>query len=91
MKRTVFIIALVLLATAPTAAKADSHAMNATAFVISLAPVNGRIEELREQKPFETYELCLAWKHQKQFLPPDPPALISFVYCERTEAMLVSS
>lgn len=83
MKRTRFIIALALLLTAQTAAKADSL-VNATAHVISLTFVNGRIEERREQKPFDTYALCLAWKHQKEFLPPDPPAFISFVYCAQT-------
>ena len=91
MKPVRSIIALALVVAAPTAAKADSHIVNAIAFVVSLAPVNGGIEERREQKPFETYDLCLAWKHQKEFLPPDPPALVSFVYCERTEATLASS
>ena len=91
MKRTRFIIALALLLAAQTAAKADSHFMNATAHVISLTFVNGGIEERREQKPFDTYDLCLAWKHQKEFLPPHPPAFLSFVYCEQTEATLASS
>ena len=85
MQRTWFIITLALLLTAQTAAgKADSAIMSATAHVISLTFVSGGIEERREQKPFDTYPLCLAWKHQKEFLPPDPPALVSFVYCEGT-------
>ncbi|MER8393944.1 hypothetical protein NKJ72_11080 [Mesorhizobium sp. M0045] len=91
MKRTRFIIALALLLTAQTAAKADSLIVNATAHVISLTFANGRIEERREQKPFDTYALCLAWKHQNEFLPPHPPAFISFVYCTQTEATLASS
>ena len=91
MKRTRFIIALALLLTAQTAAKADSHSVNATAHVVSLTFANGGIEERREQKPFDTYALCLAWKHQKEFLPPDPPAFVSFVYCAHTEATLASS
>ena len=90
MKPTRFIIALALLLTAQTVARADSHIVNATAHVISLTFVNGGIEERREQKPFDTYALCLAWKHQKEFLPPDPPAFISFVYCAQTEATLAS-
>jgi len=85
MKRTRFIIALALLLIAQTAAKADSHIMNATAHVISLVFAGDGIEELREQKPFETYALCLAWKHQKEILPPHPPAFNSFVYCEETQ------
>ena len=88
MKRTRFIIAVALLLTAQTAAKADSQIMNATAHIVSLAFANGGIEERREQKPFDTYALCLAWKHQKEFLPPDPPAFISSVYCTQTEATL---
>ena len=91
MKPVRSIIALALVVATQTAAKADSHLMHAIAFVVSLAPVNGRIEERREQKPFETYDLCLAWKYQKAFLPPDPPALASFVYCERAETTLASS
>ncbi|MDQ6437734.1 hypothetical protein RB623_27090 [Mesorhizobium sp. LHD-90] len=91
MKRTRLIIALAVLLAAPTAAKTDSPTVNAIAFVISLAPVVGGIEERREQKPFETYDLCLAWKRQKEVLPPDPPALLSFVYCEQTEAPPTSS
>ena len=88
MKRTRRIIFAVLL-TAQPVATADS--MNATAHVISLTFVNGGIEERREQKPFDTYVLCLAWKHQQEFLPPHPPAFISFVYCTQTEATLASS
>jgi hypothetical protein len=91
MKRTGFIIALALLLTAQTVARADSPIVNATAHVISLTFVNGGIEERREQKPFDTYALCLAWKRQKEFLPPDPPAFFSFVYCSQTEAALASS
>ena len=91
MKRTRFIIAVALLLTAQTAAKADSQIMNATAHVVSLAFANGGIDERREQKPFDTYALCLAWKHQKDFLPPDPPAFVSFVYCAQTEATPASS
>ena len=91
MKRTRFIIALALLFAAQTAARADSPSMNATAHVISLTFVNGGIEESREQKAFDTYARCLAWKHQKEFLPPQPPAFVSFVYCEQTEATLALS
>lgn len=91
MKRTRFIIAVALFSTAQTAAKADSQIVNAIAHVISLAFVNGGIDERREQKPFDTYALCLAWKHQKDFLPPDPPAFVSFVYCAQTEATPASS
>lgn len=85
------IIALALLLAAQTAAQADSGTMNAIAYVISLTFVKGGIEERREQKPFDTYDLCLAWKHQKEFLPPNPPAFVSFVYCEKTKMTLASS
>jgi hypothetical protein len=91
MNRTRLIGALVLLVAAQTAAKADTHIMNGIAYVISLTFVNGGIEERREQKTFDTYGLCLAWKHQKEFLPPLPPAFVSLVYCVQTEATLVSS
>jgi hypothetical protein len=91
MRRTTLIIALALFLAVPTAAKAVPHTMTAIAHVISLTSVNGRIEERREQKPFYTYALCLAWKHQQDFLPPHPPAFLSFVYCEQTEATLASS
>ena len=83
MKRTRFIIALALPLMA-YAAEADSQIVNAAAHVISLAFVKGDIEERREQKPFDTYALCLAWKHQQEFLPPVPPVSITFVYCEQT-------
>jgi hypothetical protein len=79
-----FIVVLALVLMAQTAAKADPSFMNATAHVISLVFVNGGIEERREQKPFDTYDICLAWKHQKEFLPPVPPAFASAVYCDRT-------
>ena len=90
MKRTrcIIALALALVVAAQTAAKADSYFMNATAHVISLILVNGDIEERREQKPFDTYDTCLAWKHQQEFLPPYPLAFFSFVYCERTEVRL---
>ena len=91
MKHAKIIIALALLLAGQTAAKADSHVMNAIAHVISLTSVNGGIEERREQKPFETYDICLAWQHQKELLPPDPPAFVSFVYCVQTEATIASS
>jgi hypothetical protein len=91
MKQTRLIIALAILLTAQPVAKADSHLMDATAHVISLTFVNGGIEERREQKPFETYALCLAWKQQQEFLSPHPPASISFIYCAQIEATLASS
>ena len=91
MKRTRLIISLVLLLAAQPAAKADSHFMSAFAHVISLTFVNGRIEESREQKPFDSYGLCLAWKHQKDFHRPHPPAFASFVYCAQTDATQASS
>lgn len=84
MKRTRFVMALATLLTAQTTARADSLTMNATAHVVSLTLVNGGIEESRDQKPFDTYALCLAWKRQKEFLPPHPPAFITFVYCTKT-------
>jgi hypothetical protein len=91
MKRTRLIGALALLLAAQTAAKADSHIMSGIAYVVSLTFVNGGVEERREQKSFDTYGLCLAWKHQKEFLPPQPPAFVSLVYCAQTEPTLVSS
>jgi hypothetical protein len=91
MERTRPIIALALVLAAQTAAKADPQSVNATAHVISLVFVDGGIEQRREQKSFDTIENCHAWKHEKDFLPPHPPAFISFVYCTQTWATLASS
>ena len=91
MKRTRFIIALAFILTAQTAARADSRMVNAIAHIVSVRFVIDGIEESREQKRFDTYALCLEWKRQKEFLPPHPPAFLSFVYCARTEATLASS
>ncbi|MER8406219.1 hypothetical protein NKH16_15980 [Mesorhizobium sp. M1307] len=84
MNRTKLIIALALLLAVPTAAKADPQSLNATAHVISLVFVDGRIDERREQKSFDTIKTCLAWKHQGEFLPPQPGSFVSFTYCELT-------
>jgi hypothetical protein len=73
---------------AQPAAKADFYFRNATAHVISFTFLDGGIEEHREQKSLDTYDTCLAWKRQKEFLPPPPPAFLSFVYCERAEVRL---
>lgn len=84
MNRTKPIIALALLLAVPTAAKADPQSLNATAHIISLIFVDGRIHERREQKSFDTMKICLAWKHQGEFLPPQPGSFVSFTYCELT-------
>ena len=86
MKRAQLVTSLLLVLAVQTAAKADPQSVNATAHVISLVFVDGGIEQRRERKPFDTLKTCHAWKHQRDFLPPQPASLVSFVYCEPAEA-----
>lgn len=85
MKRARLVISLLLVVATQTAAKSDPQPANATAHVISLVLVEDGIAERREQKEFDTIETCHAWKYQRDFLPPQPGSLVSFVYCEPTE------
>ncbi|MER8866618.1 hypothetical protein NKI19_23375 [Mesorhizobium sp. M0751] len=84
MNRTKLIIALALFLTVSTAAKADPQSLNATAHIISLVFVDGRFDERREQKSFDTIKICFAWKHQGEFLPPQPGSFASSTFCELT-------
>ena len=85
MKGAKLITSLLLVLATQTAAKADPQSVNASAHVISLVFVDGGIEQRREQKSFDTIKTCLTWKHQREFLPPQPASFVSFVYCELTK------